>query len=62
MGLRLEKINLSYQIERILREWIPRNKEIINIDISDDGQMIAIIYQQNKTERGFIKIEVGMLK
>ena len=62
MGIRLEKINLPYQIQRILQEWIPRNKEIISIDIDNDGQMITITYQQNKKERGFIKVEVGMVK
>ena len=59
---RLDKLNTPYQIERIMRDWIPRNKLIVNIDIDDDGQMITIIYKQNKDELGFITVEVGMIK
>lgn len=61
MASRLEKLNKPYQIERIIRDWIACDKEIINIDISEDGQMITIIYQQNKTEKGFLKMEVGII-
>lgn len=58
---RLDKINYPYQIERIIQQWIPRNKQILNIDISKDGQMVTILYQQTHKEKGFISVEVGMI-
>lgn len=60
MTIRLEKVNMPYQIERIIRDWIPRNKPILNISIGGDGRTVTINYRQNKKEVGYITVTVGI--
>lgn len=60
MTIRLDKLNRPNQIERIIRDWIARDKEILSIDIAEGGHKIKITYRQNSAEVGFITMEVGI--